>query len=144
MTETVSLRLKKSSTRKFESFYFNPNWLAKWPHGRGGRYCCYHLVQWYSKRLTKVALGNPKSACLHFYTAKTQAALALPFLPCLTLRVEHCFDSGSLLCFIFVVDKHIWENQQHWLNSAQWRDQNTGAQAFELLSLNCQSEGLKS
>ena len=42
------------------------------------------------------AIGNPKSACLHFYTAKTQAALALPFLPCSTLRVEQCFDSGSL------------------------------------------------
>ena len=37
------------------------------------------------------------SDCLHFYTAKTQTALALPFLPCLTLRVEQCFDSGSLM-----------------------------------------------
>ena len=27
------------------------------------------------------SIGNPKSACLHFYTAKTQAALPLPFLP---------------------------------------------------------------
>ena len=34
-------------------------------------------------------IGNPKSACLHFYTAKTQAALGLPFLPYSTLRVEH-------------------------------------------------------
>ena len=34
------------------------------------------------------SIGNPKSACLHFYTAKTQAALALPFLPYSTLRVE--------------------------------------------------------
>ena len=43
-----------------------------------------------------ISIGNPKSACLHFYTAKTQAALALPFLPYSTLRVEQCFDSGYL------------------------------------------------
>ena len=43
-----------------------------------------------------MTIGNPKSACLHSYTAKTQAALALPFLPYSTLRVEQCFDSGCL------------------------------------------------
>ena len=48
------------------------------------------------RHLPGYAIGNPKSACLHFYTAKTQAALALPFLPCSTLRVEQCFDSGCL------------------------------------------------
>ena len=46
-------------------------------------------------KITKI-IGKPKSACLHFYTAKTQAALALTFLPYSTLRVEQCFDSGSL------------------------------------------------
>ena len=35
-----------------------------------------------------ILIGNPKSACLHFYTAKTQAALALPSLPYSTLWVE--------------------------------------------------------
>ena len=45
---------------------------------------------------TIYSIGNLKSACLQFYTAKTQAALALPFLPYSTLRVEQCFDSGCL------------------------------------------------
>ena len=64
------------------------------------RYLCISL-SW--KRKTpweKIPIGNPKSACLHFYTAKTQAALALPFLPYSTLRVEQCFDSGCLLKII--------------------------------------------
>ena len=49
----------------------------------------------------KLTIGNPKSACLHFYTAKIQPALALPFLPYSTLRFEQCFDSGCLLFFAF-------------------------------------------
>ena len=54
-----------------------------------------------------MSIGNPKSACLHFYTAKTQAALALPFLPCSTLRVEQCFDSGSLYAIGLSKENHI-------------------------------------
>ena len=77
-----------------------------------------------------VLIGNPKSACLQFYTAKTQAALALPFLPCSTLRVKQCFDSGSLFSsplifnhYFYFSEKvlNIWDKRKlKWDNDLCW------------------------
>ena len=76
-------------------------------------------------------IGNPKSACLQFYTAKTQAALGLPFLPYSTLRVEQCFDSGCLYCS--GVEEGVIDMVAKWRSPCLCCDNNRALESFKNL-----------